>query len=99
MKPSDMPQVLADRGGAQTLCDWGGGLIWARVPEAGDAMAATLRGLLATLGGHATLLRATDALLADVPAFHPEPPGLAALSAGLRAKFDPRGILNAGVMG
>jgi glycolate oxidase FAD binding subunit len=31
--------------------------------------------------------------------FHPESPAVARLSAGLRAQFDPRGILNAGLMG
>ena len=99
VKPSDMPQVLTTLGGVQTLCDWGGGLIWALVPEEGDAMAARLRGLLAGIGGHATLVRGSDALLAQVPAFQPEAPAVAALTAGLRNRFDPRGILNPGLMG
>jgi glycolate oxidase FAD binding subunit len=30
--------------------------------------------------------------------FHPEAPGVARLSAGLRRRFDPRGILNPGLM-
>lgn len=93
VRPSDMVQVLAGLGGAQTVCDWGGGLIWARVEEPVD-----LRGLLASIGGHATLVRA-DAGFAAVPAFHPEAPAIAGLAAGLRAKFDPRGILNPGLMG
>jgi FAD/FMN-containing dehydrogenase len=29
---------------------------------------------------------------------HPEPPAVAALTAGLRARFDPKGILNPGRM-
>jgi len=33
-----------------------------------------------------------------VPAFQPEPAAVAALSAGLRAKFDPRGVFNPGLM-
>jgi glycolate oxidase FAD binding subunit len=36
---------------------------------------------------------------AGAGAFHPEAAPVAALSAGLRAQFDPRGILNPGRMG
>lgn len=93
IKPSDMPQVLAGLGGAQTVCDWGGGLIWARVEAPVD-----VRGLMGQIGGHATLMR-TDAGFMAAPAFQPEAPAIAALTAGLRAKFDPRGILNPGLMG
>jgi len=31
--------------------------------------------------------------------FHPEPAPLAQIATGLRAQFDPRGILNPGLMG
>jgi glycolate oxidase FAD binding subunit len=48
-------------------------------------------------GGHATLIRRTDR--STLPTFHPEPGPVAALTAGLRRKFDPRGILNPGLMG
>ena len=34
-----------------------------------------------------------------IPPFHPEPAPVAALTRGLRQKFDPRGILNTGLMG
>ena len=50
-------------------------------------------------GGHATLIKGPDALRHAVPAFQPENVTVAALSKALRAKFDPRGILNAGIMG
>ena len=50
-------------------------------------------------GGHATLVRAPDGLKADVPVFHPQPAGRAALSRRVREGFDPRGILNPGRMG
>ncbi|MDN5786060.1 FAD-binding protein [Pseudorhodobacter sp.] len=49
--------------------------------------------------GHATLLKAPPGLAARVQPFQPESAGIAALTRGLRAKFDPRGILNQGVMG
>jgi glycolate oxidase FAD binding subunit len=92
VKPSDMPVVLTELGSdVATLCDWGGGLIWALVPLAGDGRAAQLRGLLARIGGHATLLRGAEDL-PNVPVFHPEAAPLAALSEALRRKFDPKGL-------
>ncbi|NJO23159.1 MAG: glycolate oxidase subunit GlcE, partial [Sphingomonadales bacterium] len=46
-------------------------------------------------GGHATVIRGAT----DQPVFQPEPAALAALTGGLKAQFDPRGIFNPGVMG
>jgi glycolate oxidase FAD binding subunit len=89
-RPSAAPAIVsALPAGSRSMLDWGGGLIWAAVPAGTD-----LRPMLPD-AGHATLVRGT----ADVPVFHPEPAPLAALSKGLRAKFDPRGILNTGAMG
>ena len=51
------------------------------------------------LRGHATLVRAGADTKAEVPVFHPEPAPLAKLAGDLRAKFDPKGILNPGLMG
>ncbi len=45
-----------------------------------------------------TLIRAGEGAKALWGVFHPEPAPLAALAAGLRAKFDPKGILNPGRM-
>lgn len=94
VKPSDGPLVAAALNGAEVVYDWGGGLIWALVPEGTDARAA-----LAGIGGHATLVRGAEETRARLPVFHPEPAPVAALAAGLRAKFDPRGVLNPGLMG
>ncbi len=58
-----------------------------------------LRARVGSIPGHATLVRAEAATLARVPAFPPETGPLAALTAGLRARFDPKGILNPGLMG
>lgn len=89
VKPTDAPD-LADKIHAEDLVlDWGGGLVWARVAEGAD-----IRRKMAGMSGHATLVRG-DAF----PAFHPEPEALASLSRGLRMRFDPRGILNTGLMG
>ena len=90
VKPSDGPRVGAALPGAKLLFDWGGGLIWAEVAQGVD-----LRAALGGIAGHATLMRGTGC----GTVFQPEPAPLAAISAGLRAQFDPRGILNAGLMG
>lgn len=90
VRPSAAPGVLAALPDCPTVMDWGGGLIWLAAPAGTD-----VRGAMAGVDGHATLIRGT----ADVPTFHPEPAPVAALGAGLRAKFDPRGILNPGAMG
>ena len=92
VKPSDAP-ALAARIRGEVMFDWGGGLIWALVPEGTD-----LRAGLGDFAGHATLIRADAATRARIAPFHPEPAALAAIAAGLRAQFDPRGILNPGLM-
>ncbi|MBZ4690762.1 MAG: linked oxidase domain protein [Cereibacter sp.] len=92
VKPSDAPGLVALMA-AEVLLDWGGGLIWALVEEGAD-----LRARLPGLKGHATLVRASAETRRRLPTFQPQPAPLAALSAGLRAKFDPRGILNPGLM-
>lgn len=100
VKPSDGPGVVQAMGGRveDAVFDWGGGLLWLLMPEE-EAGATALRRLVAGLGGHATLMRGSAALRAAVPAFQPQAAGVAAMERGLRARFDPRGILNAGMMG
>jgi glycolate oxidase FAD binding subunit len=90
VKPSDGPGIGARAKAEGLLYDWGGGLVWARVPEGTD-----LRARLGAFDGHATLIRASEATRATIPSFQPDPGPLAALSEGLRRKFDPRGILDA----
>lgn len=81
------------------VADWSGGLLWLLTPETDDAGAAAIRAETARHGGHATLIRANSAVRGAVPRFHPQSPAIERLSAGLRQKFDPRGILNPGLMG
>ena len=50
------------------------------------------------LGGHATLLRAAEALRRTVDVFHPQEAGVAALGERVRHSFDPKSILNRGRM-
>jgi glycolate oxidase FAD binding subunit len=101
LRPSSAPGVvakIAQTREIETLFDWGGGLVWLLTQEDGDAGAAAIRAAMAGQG-HATLVRASVATRAHIPPFEPEKPALAALSTGLRGKFDPRGILNPGRMG
>ncbi|MDR7123547.1 FAD-binding protein [Pseudotabrizicola sp. 4114] len=93
VKPSDAPALVARMGAEAVLYDWGGGLIWALTAPGSD-----LRAQLGEFAGHATRVRG-DGPGAYRGAFATEPPGVAALTQGLRAKFDPRGILNSGLMG
>ena len=89
VKPSDAPGIaraLLALGG-QVQLDWGGGLIWYSGPGAPSDLRAIAR--------HATLIRRAGLI---GPAFPPENPGVARLSAGLRRVFDPAGILNPGLM-
>ncbi len=93
VKPSDGPGLGARLAPAEILYDWSGGLIWALMPEAFD-----LRAAMAGTPGHATLVRASEAAKARWGVFPPEPAPLAAISAGLRNRFDPSGIFNTGLM-
>lgn len=62
------------------------------------AMIAMLQGWCSQHGGHSTMVKAPASVRRDVQSFQPELPTIAALSQGLRKKFDPRGILNPGIM-
>ena len=92
VKPSDGP-MIAQRIDGEVMFDWGGGLIWALVSEGTD-----LRARLGDFAGHATLVRAAPDTRLQIAPFQPEPAPIAALAAGLRKQFDPRGILNPGLM-
>jgi glycolate oxidase FAD binding subunit len=91
-------QALARDSGGDVIYDWGGGLIWAALPPKPDAQAALLRQRVEAAGGHATLIRASEEVRRNVSVFHPQAPGIAALSERVRNSFDPRIILNRGRM-
>jgi glycolate oxidase FAD binding subunit len=92
VKPSDAPALVAALD-ADCLLDWGGGLVWALAAPGTDLRARM------PVPGHATLVRAAPESRRALRVFHPEPPPLAAIAEGLRRRFDPRGILNPGLMG
>ncbi|MGB2199821.1 MAG: FAD-binding protein [Pseudooceanicola atlanticus] len=80
------------------IADWSGGLLWLLTEDTGDAGAQAIRQQVATHGGHATLVRASDKTRKSVPIFQPQPAAIEKLTAGLRAKFDPKGLFNPGLM-
>jgi glycolate oxidase FAD binding subunit len=90
-------QLARDTGG-DVVYDWGGGLIWAALPPKPDAEAPLVRQRVNAVGGHATLLRASDEVRRNVDVFHPQPAGVADLSERVRQSFDPRSVLNRGRM-
>ncbi len=90
VKPSDAPSICAALPEPNYQLDWAGGRIWAFTEPGTD-----LRNIIGQFDGHATLIKSAS----NLPRFHPEPAPLANLSAGLRNQFDPRGILNSGLMG
>lgn len=93
VKPSDAPRLIKAIDADTTLLDWGGGLIWANMPKGAD-----LRTRMC-VAGHATLMRADSCTFQKLARFQPEPASLAKISANLRARFDPKGLLNPGLMG
>ncbi len=85
---TNSPEVIARLPeGARWFLDWGGARLWVALAPGTD-----LRAILGPVPGHATRITGTGP-----GRFHPEKAGVAALIRGLRAKFDPRSILNRGL--
>ena len=81
----------------EVFYDWQGGLVWLQLADENDANAALVRGaVMAHGGGHATLIRASEAVRAVTPVFHPEAPPIAALSVRIKNAMDPDGLFNMG---
>ena len=78
--------------------DWSGGLIWLDMPVTTDAGAADVRRVIASYGGHATMIRADASTRAATDVFQTLEPGVQRLSQKLKATFDPENILNPGRM-
>ncbi|NQX80179.1 MAG: FAD-binding protein, partial [Hyphomicrobiaceae bacterium] len=74
--------------------DWFGGLMWLLISEAVDAGAADIRRTLATYGGHATLIRATDKIRSQVSVFQPLDSSTEHITRNLKHAFDPDAVLN-----
>jgi glycolate oxidase FAD binding subunit len=98
MKGPDFTSRIAQSIDAQWFYDWGGGLIWIATPADGDAGASALREATRALGGHATLVRAPTEVRSAVDVFEPQSDAVMTLTRGIKASFDPSGILNPGRM-
>lgn len=99
--PSHGPAILRAFGGeraARHFYDWGGGLVWLATEASGDAGAQALRAAIRAHGGHATLIRAPDAVRAAVPVFEPLAEPLMRITMGIKAAHDPAGLFNPGRM-
>ncbi len=102
VQPSHAPkfaQALTDD--SDLAMDWGGGLMWFGM-RGNDAQNTDfhlkLQAMARQNGGHATLIKAPASLRSSLSVFQPENQTVAQLTSALRAKFDPRGILNPGLM-
>ena len=90
--PGKAPGVIAALPDAQWLFDWAGGLVWLAI--AADPI--TIRAAAEASGGHAMLVRASEAMRRTVTTLHPQPPALAAIEARVRRAFDPKGVFEIG---
>lgn len=90
INPSDFIHFAEANPKNDKLVDWACGRVWMLMPPGSD-----LRAKMNGIGGHATLVRGDTA----VPRFHPEAESLAKMATVLRQKYDPKGILNPGLMG
>ncbi len=78
--------------------DWAGGLIWLEVNKSSDASASDIRRVIARLGGHATLIRATQETRGSIDVFQPLDHTQNLMTHAIKKQFDPKGILNPGRM-
>ena len=92
-KPSEAPQLVNQAAPEAHFYDWAGGLIWLRMAPGCD-----VRSRLGRFDGYATLVRAADDTRSQLGMFQPEQSGVARIAQGLRARFDPKGLFNTGLM-
>jgi glycolate oxidase FAD binding subunit len=101
VKPTDASAIVSHlkrKLAARAVLDQGGGTIWVAVPSDAPGQGETIRSVLMSLGGHATLVRGSEELRQSMPVFQPQANRLTAISKALRQQFDPSGILNPGLM-
>jgi glycolate oxidase FAD binding subunit len=95
--PSHGPRILAaaQAAGLDGYLDWGGGLLML-TGTASRTVAAALTAAVAAVGGGWWLLRAPEALRAELACVPEEPPAVAAIRGRLQTAFDPAGIFTPG---
>jgi glycolate oxidase FAD binding subunit len=84
--------------GTRYFYDLGGSIVWLAVMPKDDAGALVIRAAAAQAGGYATLMRAPDEIRTRVDVFAPLGAPLMKITAGIKASFDPDGLLNPGRM-
>ena len=98
LAPSQGPDLLCaiqEQCEARGYFDWAGGLLWLSCQD--DNAHEVIRSCLAAHGGgHATLMRGSDALRQTVPVFQPLAAPLASLNRRIQEAFDPYHLLNPG---
>jgi glycolate oxidase FAD binding subunit len=89
--PASRAAKSVGKGLGPWLMDWGGSRVWLACDDA-----AAVRAAAAEADGHATLIRAPEAMRETIPALHPQSAPLTALEARLRRAFDPMGVFETG---
>ncbi len=77
--------------------DWAGGVLWLGL-SASNEVSSRLRQITMTVGGYATLMRASETARASLPVFEAEAPARAELTHAVKAAFDPKRLFNPGRM-
>ena len=99
--PSKAPALVAEIQRAAMVrhfYDWGGGLVWLAIEANDNAGKDAVRAALRRAGGQATLVKAPRDVREHIAVHEPLPAAMHRLVAGIKAAFDPRGILNPGRM-
>jgi len=95
---AELAAMIASAAQARMFYDWAGGLIWVALGACDDAGAALVQRAVASIGGHATLVRAPASVRAAIDVFAPQGAAVAALTKRVKESFDPRRVLNPGRM-
>ncbi|HWA31659.1 MAG TPA: hypothetical protein VG867_11190, partial [Rhizomicrobium sp.] len=94
--PSATATVICEMQSPLFAADNAGGILWIGLEAGGNG--AALRALCEKLGGHATLVRASEETRARIAPVTQEDPARRALTKSVKAAFDPQGLFNPGRM-
>ena len=86
MEGGDLLSELEKSHGARGFLDWAGGLLWLDLDAETGPKAAAIRAAVARKGGHATLIRAPEAVRSAVDVFQPETEALQARSRAVSSR-------------
>ncbi|MFN0043737.1 MAG: glycolate oxidase subunit GlcE [Alphaproteobacteria bacterium] len=96
---AEVVAAITARLGVEWYLDWAGGRIWLRVLDGGaDGGAEIVRGAVGAWGGHAVLMRGSEAIRLKAAPLDPASAGALALSRRIKQGFDPKAIFNRGRM-